>query len=106
MEFVYVKSSVKRRPPTAEGNHSSNKESWLGNWRLLCERGTREKNPPRRTEPRTLWKAQLNGQASGPVLKPGELEAAEDHGFIRQGPAVLYLTSSSIKKSPQAISVG
>jgi len=40
------------------------------------------------------------------VLKPGELEAAEDHGFIRQGPAVLYLTSSSIEEVAPSVPAG
>ena len=105
----YVKSSVKRRPPTAE-EITLLKRARVGleTLRLLCER-VNKREKIRRDELEslgTLWKAQLNGQASGPVLKPGELEAAEDHGFIRQGPAVLYLTSSSIEEVAPSVPAG
>ena len=76
--------------------------------RLLCER-VNKREKIRRDELEslgTLWKAQLNGQASGPVLKPGELEAAEDHGFIRQGPAVVYLTSTSMEEVAPSVPPG
>ena len=105
----YVKSSVKRRPPTAE-EITLLKRARVGleTLRLLCERvNKREKIRWDELESLgTLWKAQLNGQASGPVLKPGELEAAEDHGFIRQGPAVVYLTSTSMEEVAPSVPPG
>jgi hypothetical protein len=91
------KAGVKRRPPTAE-EITLLKRARVGleTLRLLCER-VNKREKIRRDELEslgTLWKAQIRGEATGPILKPGELEAAEDLGFIRQGPAVLYLTDS------------
>jgi hypothetical protein len=105
----YVKSSVKRRPPTAE-EITLLKRARVGleTLRLLCER-VNKREKIRRDELEslgTLWKAQLNGQASGPVLKLGELEAAEDHGFIRQGPAVVYLTSTTMEEVAPSVPAG